>query len=255
MQMLPLLRHARGLRDDCTRLGLEAIERPEERPGFHALFRDLYAFARGVGNPERVTVLARSLARLSGVALVNDDSAHEEGREEGTGTHKNSTDRTALLQEEAVWQGAAGAFVRRCREEYGEAYVDVVTGICDAVEVTRLGLRILAAACACGTSAGGPANAAATAVDPLARLQGTLLSFPYPCSEGLTAVAGDGSGHDLGETLQMTLGPEGLDSVVGDMGGAGQTGGASGAQHIMLLQVRFPVFFSIGQCLPEGGLT
>lgn len=243
--MLPLLGQARGLRDECTRLGLEAIERPEDRPGFHALFRDVYAFARGVGNPARVTVLAKSLAQLAGVALESDDDTiaggGEDGRQEDMGVPKKAADRAGALQEEAVWQGAAGAFVMRCREEYSEAYVDVVTGICDAVEVTRLGLRVLAAACA--SSPGGSINSApAPAVHPLAKLQGTLLSFPYPCCEGLTA-ADDGSGEGLGEALQMALGPEGLDRIE-DVRGSGKAGAAPGAQHMMLLQVRLLVGYS-----------
>ncbi|CAM9377533.1 unnamed protein product, partial [Scytosiphon promiscuus] len=230
-EMLPLLQQARGLRDECVRLGLEAIERPEPRPGFHALFRDVYAFARGVGNPSRVKVLAQSLARLAGVTFAG----NQKGGQEGFGARNDSTSRATLLQEEAIWQGAAGAFVRRCREEYGEAYVDVITGICDAVEIVRTGLRVLASSCASRSQGAAVSPTARTAaVDPMARLQGTLLSFPYPCHEGLTAV-GDWSGDGLRETLQMALGTKGLEDV-GEIGGAGKGGLGSGPQHMMLLQ-------------------
>ncbi|CAM9487804.1 unnamed protein product, partial [Ectocarpus sp. 8 AP-2014] len=224
-EMLPLLQQARSLRDECTRLGLEAIERPDDRPNFLALFRDVHAFARGLADPDRVTALAQSLARfVRGVAGLEQDL--------GGGMNK-AVDRAALLQEETVWQDAAGAFVSRFRAEYGEAYADVVTGICDAVELTRLGLRALAAACSSAalfspTDATSPGKVVPR---PLAKLQGMLLSFPYPCSEGLTR-AGDGSGEGLGEALRSTLGPGGLDSLGADGGG----GGDSGAQHMMLLQ-------------------
>ncbi|CAM9468017.1 unnamed protein product, partial [Ectocarpus sp. 12 AP-2014] len=50
-EMFPLLEQARSLRDECTRLGLEAIERPDDRPNFHSLFRDVHAFARGLADP------------------------------------------------------------------------------------------------------------------------------------------------------------------------------------------------------------
>lgn len=229
VQMLPLLQQARSLRDECTRLGVKAIERPDDRPSFHELFRDVHAFARGLADPDRVTALAQSLARFVGcVAGLEQDV--------GRGRAK-AVDRAASLQEEIVWQDAAGAFVGRFRSEYGEAYTDVVTGICDAVEVTRLGLRLLAAACSSAalfspTDATPPGRVVPR---PLAKLQGMLLSFPYPCCEGLTR-AGDGSGEGLGEALRSTLGPGGLDSLGGD-GESGVVGGASGAQHMMLLQV------------------
>lgn len=228
--MLPLLQQARSLRDECTRLGLEAIERPDDRPTFHALFRDVHAFARGVSDPGRVTALAQSLARFVGGVTGLEE-------EVGGGSGK-AVDRAASLQEEEVWQDAAGAFVSRFRSEYGEAYADVVTGICDAVEVTRLGLRVLAAACSCASRFGetDAASRGQASTEPLAKLQGMLLSFPYPCCEGLTRV-GRGPEEGLGESLQSTLGPGGLDCL-GGHGERGDGGGASGAQHMMLLQVR-----------------
>eukprot|EP00903_Cladosiphon_okamuranus_P014927 g13820.t2 len=233
-EMVPLLRQARCLRDDRARLQLEAIERPERRPGFHALFRDVHAFARGVGSPGRVAALASSLARFVGVA---DKAAGGDarGKQETRGTDRDkAVDRAGLLQEEAVWQGAAGAFVSRCRVEYGEAYVDVVTGITEAVEVTRLGLRMLAAACASSPSFPSAKPDVAVSVHPLARLQGMLLSFPYPCTEGLTAVGGDGTQQGLGEALKLALRPAVLEPAAG--AGAGTRGSSSGAQHVMLLQ-------------------
>ncbi|CAB1097864.1 unnamed protein product [Ectocarpus sp. CCAP 1310/34] len=227
-EMLPLLQQARNLRDDCTRLGLEAIERPDDRPSFHSLFRDVQSFARGLADPDRVTALAQSLARfVDGAGGLEDDLG---------GGRARAVDRAALLQEETVWQDAAGAFVGRFRSEYGEAYADVVTGICDAVEVTRLGLRLLAAACSSAalfspTDATPPEKMLPR---PLAKLQGMLLSFPYPCCEGLTR-AGDGSGDGVGEALRWTLGPSGQDSLGANDGG-GFSGWASGPQHMMLLQ-------------------
>lgn len=134
MQMVPLLQQARHLRDESHRLGLEAIERHEERPAFEALFRDIHAFFRGVGNPARVAHLADGLAALAGVVFT------------GSGVLQSSKPplQGAVQQEEAVWQAAAGSFVSRCRSEYMEAYADVVTGVCDAVEACRVGLRMLA---------------------------------------------------------------------------------------------------------------
>lgn len=229
--MIPLLQQARRLRDDCARLGLEAIERPEERPGFHALFRDVHAFARGVGSPARVATLASSLARVFGVPV---ETVGAEGDQRGKrGGKHEAGDRAALLQEEAAWQGAAGAFVSRCRAEYGEAYVDVVTGITEAVEATRLGLRVLAAACASFSSPVSPsADPDGASLHPLASLQVMLLSFPYTCVEGLTAV-GDGSQQGLGEALQAALEPGRLEAAAGP-----GSSSSSGAQHVMLLQVR-----------------
>ena len=244
--MVPLLQQARRLRDERARLQLEAIERPEERPGFHALFRDLHAFARGVGSPGRVATLARGLARFCGAA---NEVVGGDGQEQRRTGKNKAVDRAGLLQEEAVWQGAAGSFVSRCRAEYGEAYVDVVTGITEAVEVTRLGLRVLAAACASSPS---PVSEQpkAVPVHPLVRLQGMLLSFPYPCAEGLTAVGddgGEGAQHDLGlgEALQAALGPAGLEAAAG----AGTGGPASGAQHVMLVQVGMAWFGSLVVCV------
>ncbi|CAM9229718.1 unnamed protein product, partial [Ectocarpus sp. 8 AP-2014] len=203
-EMLPLLQQARSLRDECTRLGLEAIERPDDRPNFLALFRDVHAFARGLADPDRVTALAQSLARfVGGVAGLEQDLG---------GGRNEAVDRAALLQEEAVWQDAAGGFL------------------------TRLGLRVLAAACSSATLSS-PTDATSpvkVVPRPLAKLQGMLLSLPYPCCEGLTR-AGDGSGEGLGEALRSTLGRGGLDSLGAD-GGCGVGGGASGAQHMMLLQ-------------------
>ncbi|CAN0109706.1 unnamed protein product [Ectocarpus sp. 6 AP-2014] len=203
-EMLPLLQQARSLRDECTRLGLEAIERPDDRPTFHSLFRDVHAFARGLADPGRVTALAHSLARfVGGVAGLEEDLGGGKG---------NAVDRSSSLQEEMVWQDAAGAFV------------------------TRLGLRVLAAACS-SAALFSPADATPpgkVAPRPLAKLQGMLLSFPYPCCEGLTR-AGDESGEGLGEALRWTLGTGGLDSLGPDGGGGGGVG-ASGAQHMMLLQ-------------------
>lgn len=228
MQMIPLLQQGRGLRDDCVRHGRDAIERPEGRPSFHCLFRDVHAFAKGVSNTDRVTSLARSLASIVGCVDTEDEG---DGDEEA---QKMAVHRAGLLQKEAVWQGAAGAFVGRFRAEYGESYGDVVTGICDAVESMRLGLRVLAAACASAFSR----KQGSDAEHPLVKVQGVLLSFPYTCCQGLTAVQAE-LGVGLGESLVVALGPEELDSIAGD---AGQTGGASGAQHIMLLQVRFFFF-------------
>lgn len=251
LQVVPLLEQARRLRDDCGRLEVEAIQRPEDRPGFHALFRDVHAFARGVGSPGRVTSLARSLARFIGVAdEVSGGDAQGNQNAKGRGKNK-AVDRAGLLQEEAVWQGAAGAFVSRCRSEYGEAYVDVVTGITEAVEVTRLGLRVLAAACASSPTPAGRSEA--VSVHPLARLQGLLLSFPYPCCEGLTAVGGgdcdgDGTHEDLGESFQVALGPSGLEAAAG----AGNSGVVYGTQHVMLLQVRWCCLLMFHACLAGG---
>ena len=235
-----MLKPARQLNSDCRRLGLEAIERPPDRPDFHALFRDCHAFARGVGNPERVIILASSLSSLAGFEPPTQTEtqpplgvSNARNRREG-----KSRDRSGLLQEEAVWQGAAGAFVRRCRDEYGEAYVDVVTGICEAVEVTRVGLRLLAAACA---ESNAPVGKEGTAtVSGLARLQGLLLCFPYPCSEGLTAVEGDGAADDLCDALQVALTPDALGGV-GSAAGKHAPVAATVAQHMTVLQVGQPM--------------
>lgn len=218
-QISPLLKEARGVRDECLRHGRDAIERPEGRPSFHSLFRDVHSFAKGVANTSRVTELARSLARFAGI--IDDETAEEKSHD--------LVERARLLREETVWQGAAGAFVLRFRAEYGDAYTDVVTGICEAVEMIRLGLRVLASSCAAA-----PSGSDGTDFDhPLVMLQGMLLSFPYTCCQGLTSVH-DRDGTGLGQSLQVALGPDGLDGVKTDRD---KTGGPSGVQHMMLLQV------------------
>lgn len=232
--MVPLLQQARSLRDDCVRHGHEAIERPDCRPEFLSLFRDVHAFAKGIANPDKVTTLARSLARVVG-CLAPEDELERQGRE-----NDGVVDRGLLLQEEAVWQGAAGAFVGRFRTEYTESYSDVVTGICDAVQVTRMGLRILAAACAFASSW----TQSTDEGQPLVTIQGMLLSFPYTCCEGLTAVR-DESGEGLVGSLQAALGPEGLHGI--DEHNS-KTGRASGAQHMMLLQVNYLTFYLVESC-------
>lgn len=212
--MVPLLRQARGLQNQCQRLGREAIERPEERPSFHALFRDVHAFSRGVGNPSRVTDLAEGLARLVS----------------GGGKGNGAVQTARLLQEESVWQAASGSFVSRCRAEYSEAYVDVVTGICDAVEVTRTGLRLLAAAADRGYGASEGRRGSGD-VPPLARLQTMLLSYPYSCCGGDASHFGVEE-DALGGELELALRPEALEGLDGRAGAA-----ASGAQHMTVLQV------------------
>lgn len=244
--MVPMLKQARQLDTDCRRLGLEAIERPPDRPDFHALFRDCHAFARGVGNPERVTSLARSLARFAGFKCSTTENATAfPSGDDNAGKYKAGKvyDRAGLLQEEAVWQGAAGAFVSRCRADYSEAYVDVVTGICAAVEVTRVGLRLLASACADGdVDRNAPCvhEQIATVSQP-ARLQGLLLCFPYTCSEGSTSVKGDVS-DGLCDALGLALGPDALGGV-DSVEGRDAPGGATGVQHLTVLQVRHRVSF------------
>lgn len=242
--MVPMLKQARQLDNDCRRLGLEAIERPPDRPDFHALFRDCHAFARGVGNPGRVTSLASSLSSLAGFespTAKTDAELPAGGGNARSGRAGKARDRSGLLQEEAVWQGAAGAFVSRCRDEYGEAYVDVVTGICDAVEVTRVGLRLLAAACSAEDGVNrnavvGKEDLMTVTVPTLARLQGLLLCFPYPCSEGLTEVVDDVAEDGLCDALQVALTP----GALGGLSTEGREGpvAATGAQHMAVLQVR-----------------
>lgn len=243
-----MLKQARELDEDCRRLGLEAIERPQGRPDFHALFRDCHAFAKGVGSADRIIILASSLSSVAGFELPKAQT--EAQLPAGI---SNARDRrpgkapvhSRLIQEEAVWQGAAGAFVSRFRHEYRDAYVDVVTGICEAVEATRVGLRLLAAACAEAVDVDRNATVGkegVVTVPPLARLQGLLLCFPYPCSEGLTAVVGGADYVDgLCNALQVALSPDvlgGLGSVEGKDGPVA----ATGAQHMTVLQVRLCVF-------------
>lgn len=242
--MVPMLKQARELADDCQRLGLEAIERPPDRPDFHALFRDCHAFARGVGNPDRVTILASSLSNIAGFKLptAQTETPLPGGASNARGVRTGQAiDQSRLLQEETVWQGAAGAFVSRCRGEYGEAYVDVVTGICDAVEVTRVGLRLLAASCAEAVDVSRNSSVdegGVVTVPSLARLQGLLLCFPYTCSEGLTAVEGDGNASDnLCDALQIALNPDTLGCLGSSEGKDGPVA-ATGAQHMTVLQVR-----------------
>lgn len=158
---MPLLHEARCIRDDCRRLSREAIERPPERPSFHALFRDVHAFSNGIGNPSRVTALAEGLARIV-----------DEGQADG-----DAIGFASLLQEETTWQETSGAFTKRFRSIYGDCYTDVVIGICDAVETTRVGLRLLASSAA-EISRVRPRRESSDGDHNLARLQGVLLSFP-----------------------------------------------------------------------------
>lgn len=242
--MIPLLEQARKLDDDCRRLGLEAIERPQGRPDFHALFRDCHTFARGVGSADRVTILASSLSSLAGFELptAQTETQLPVGASNGEGGSAGRAPvHSRLIQEEAVWQGAAGAFVSRFRHEYREAYVDVVTGICEAVEVTRVGLRLLAAAAVDAVDVDKNATVGkegVVTVPPLARLQGLLLCFPYSCSEGLTAVEGEADSVDgLCHALQVALSPDVL-GALGNMEGKDGPVVATGPQHVAVLQVR-----------------
>lgn len=230
--MIPMLEEARGLREECRRLTLEAIERPEQRPSFHNLFRDVHAFSRGVGNVDRVTALAEGLAQVVGIFSKGSTDSNE--------TTKTVRGVAVLLQEEAVWQGAAGAFVRRLRSDYSEAYVDVVTGVSDAVEMTRLGLRLLAAACVnCSSVARktrGGLELEHAGVAPLVRLQEFLLSFPYTCCQGSALYYGhtEKSRDSLCTALEFALDP----AALGDAGcGGGKSHNASGAQHMTVLEV------------------
>lgn len=206
-QMMSLLQQARDLRDECRRLSREAIERPPERPSFHALFRDVHAFSNGVGDPGRVTALAEGLER------VVDGSVVDEGQMGG-----GAVGLASLLQEETTWQETSGAFTKRCRSVYGDYYADVVTGICDAVEATRVGLRLLVSS-AVEASRRRPRKHCSGGDHPLARLQGMLLSFPMACG---AEVLVDGAGALSLDAL------EGLEE-----GG----NGSSGSAHMAVLQV------------------
>lgn len=229
--MIPLLEQARELRDTCHSLDAEAIERPDQRPSFHVLFRDVHAFSRGVGNPGRVAALAEGLsgrAGLTPLSVKGSDGGGKSGRGE-------------LLQEEAVWQGAAGAFVSRFRAEYDESYTDVVTGVCDAVEVIRVGVRILAAA-ASSPSAGfehkTEDGGAVHDVPRLAKLQGFLLGFPYTCADVGMGKEGCEDDH-LRNALEFALDPEVRVGKSGTSTGKGEQ--VSPACHMTVLQVSFLV--------------
>lgn len=216
--MVPLLKKGRGLREHTRRLEREAIERPQDRPSFHALFRDVHAFCKGIGNASRITDLAESLYGF----VVPD------------GTDAGGVERTGVLREEAVWQGAAGAFVGRLREEYEDAYVDVVTGICDAVGVIRAGIRLLAAAVDGLGSVKAHVSSASKAVVPaLAKLQTFLLTYPYSCNTTPTMMP-VGTGDDLIETLTAALRPDALEGVDGEADAEHFR-----AQHMAVLEVKY----------------
>lgn len=220
--MVPLLEQARDLRDKCRIFDSETIERPEGRASFNVLFRDVHAFSRGVGNPSRVVALAQGFAGHAGLSA---SSCKGDG---GLG-------RAGLLQEEEVWQGAAGAFVSRFRADYGEAYTDVVTGICDAVGILRVGMRMLAAASS-GSGVGGEDGGAGGDSPRLVKLQGFLLGFPYSCSD--VGMGGLGSGDDhLQEALELSFNPVARSGKKSASGGKGE--GTSPAHHMTVLQVRF----------------
>lgn len=193
---MPLLQQARGIRGDCRRLSREAIERPPERPSFHALFRDVHAFSNGIGNPSRVTALAENLARMV-----------DKGQTDG-----GAIGLASLLQEETAWQETCGAFTKRFRSMYGDCYTDVVTGICEAVEATRVGVRLLASS-AVENSRVRPRRESSDDDHPLARLQRGLLSFPMACGslmaeEGAGDLALEGledGGNGPSDTTQMAV--------------------------------------------------
>lgn len=228
--MVPLVRQARTLRDQCDKHDRDAIKRPDDRKDFLSLFRDVHAFAKGVGNHDRVTALAWSLSRCIGCAGADEGNKDHQDEVKG-GSGAESDGAAVLLQKEVVWQEAAGAFVGRFREVYGDAYRDVVTGICSAVQTMRLGLRMLAWAC----SSVYLRKHGSISEHPLVKLQGMLLSFPYTCREGLTGGRGnDGEDGQLLESLKSAVGSDGL-AQVDTL--ADSSGGLSGARHVAVVQV------------------
>ena len=227
--MVPLLKQARSLQQECRRLSREAIERPPTRPSFHALFKDVQSFLKGPGDPGRLIHLAGGLARTTTPIvddIVNKSCADQcVNRSDGVG----AMNLAVLLQKEATWQETAGAFTARFRSVYGESYIDVVTGICDAVETARVGLRLLASSAAeTGRCIPRYCSGERSGVDDgpsLARLQELLLAFPLTsgCFRHQPFVQAD--------ELVDILGPVSLDCLDKN------NKDLSGVQHMAVLQV------------------
>lgn len=162
--MSSTLKEADDLQNQSSELALGAIERREDRPAFSRLFNDVRTFARGVGRASRVVSLAESLLQ---------------------------PDRSGALHEEAIWQEAAAEFLDRCRAQYSLDYADVVTGICEAVETCRMGLRLLSAAMETVDITDAEAVRGQITPDPVLRAQMFLLRFPYTTDDRTVAEKGE----------------------------------------------------------------
>ncbi|CAM9198222.1 unnamed protein product [Discosporangium mesarthrocarpum] len=161
----------------CAELEAAAVQRPEDSPIFSSLFRELHSYGGGVGSPKRVASIAESLASavpdLPSIDLLG--ISH---------TSRRDTVPRAV-QEEQTWQSASAAFVDRLREKFWH-YRDLTVGICEATEMTRMGLRLLAS-CVADESRGDAlprkggtgVPACSRPVEVLGAIQEELLVYPY----------------------------------------------------------------------------
>ncbi|CAM9114855.1 unnamed protein product [Choristocarpus tenellus] len=183
-----LLGTAHELKGTSIKLEREAIERPINRPSFLSLFQELHSFGTGIGSPDRIVGLTQELATLVGLIVEktpDKEFNYTSFNVEPVGTSESTHAVGQAVQKERVWQAAAGSFVTRLREVFW-SYLDVTTGICEAVETMRLGLRLLASTTqhkARHTSSPvlsihGPGSEAAS-MDSSRVLHKALLVFPY----------------------------------------------------------------------------
>ncbi len=118
------------LEKECIALRRRSAERPSSATPFEALFNEVHTFATGLGSPEHIARLVHSLVSVFGIN-GGQESLHQQ--------------MCHYLQEEQVWQSAAGAFAERLRQNF-TYYEDVTVPILESLGMIRAGLRIIAGA-------------------------------------------------------------------------------------------------------------
>ncbi len=118
------------LEKECIALRRRSAERPSSAAHFPALFNEVHVFATGLGSPEHVERLVQSLVSMFEMK-GGQETLHQK--------------RCTYLQEERVWQSAAGAFVERLHQNF-TYYDDVTVPILESLGLIRAGLRIIAGA-------------------------------------------------------------------------------------------------------------
>ncbi len=116
------------LEKECIALKQTSAERPPSAAPFAALFKEIHMFAKGLGSPEHIARLVQSLVSVFGMNR-DQEALHQQ--------------RCNYLQEEKVWQSAAGAFAERLRQNF-TYYDDVTVPILESLGLIRAGLRIIA---------------------------------------------------------------------------------------------------------------
>ncbi len=117
------------LEKECVALKQMSAERPPSAAPFAALFNEVHMFAKGLGSPEHIARLVQSLVSVFGMNGDHLGPLHQQ--------------RCNYLQEEKVWQSAAGAFSERLRQKF-TFYDDVTVPILESLGLIRAGLRLIA---------------------------------------------------------------------------------------------------------------